>query len=66
MYCCRVVAGVHVLGEPAAHGMGNRSSLLLQKDVKKLEVLFVVTSLLVPAVIAVIPFVTQSYWHEIC
>ena len=34
---------------------------VLHKNLKKLEVLYVVTSLLVPAVIACVPFTTQSY-----
>ena len=34
---------------------------VLHKNLKKLEVLYVVTSLLVPAVIAIVPLVTHSY-----
>ena len=34
---------------------------VLYKNLKKLEVLYVVTSLLVPAVIAIVPLVTQAY-----
>ena len=34
---------------------------VLHKNLKKLEVLYVVTSLLVPAVIAVLPFATHTY-----
>ena len=34
---------------------------VLQKNLKKLEVLYVVTSLLVPALIAIVPLVTHTY-----
>ena len=37
---------------------------VLHKNLKKLEVLYVVTSLLVPAVIAVIPLTTHTYGHS--
>ena len=34
---------------------------VLHKNLKKLEVLYVVTSLLVPALIAIVPLVTHAY-----
>ena len=37
---------------------------VFQKNLKKLEVLYVVTSLLVPAVIAAVPLITNSYGHS--
>ena len=37
---------------------------VLHKNLKKLEVLYVVTSLFVPAVIACIPLITKSYGHS--
>ena len=37
---------------------------VLYKNLKKLEVLYVVTSLLVPAVIAVVPLITKSYGYS--
>ena len=38
---------------------------LLHKNLKKLEVLYVVTSLLVPAVVASVPLVTHSYGYSL-
>ena len=43
---------------------------VLHKNLRKLEVLYVVTSLLVPAVIAVVPLITKTYGstpnHNVC
>ena len=38
--------------------------VVLHKSLKKLEVLYVVTSLIIPAVIAAVPLITQSYRTE--
>ena len=37
---------------------------VLHKDLKKLEVVYVMTSLLVPVVIAIVPLTTHSYGHN--
>ena len=64
MHCYWITLGIHSLGEAAVHSMGNHSSLLscsTRQESEEAEVVYIVTSLLVPTGMAIIPLVTHSY-----
>ena len=65
MYCYRIFLGVYAEWTKLLFTMWVTFHLfcfaVLHKNLKKLEVLYVVTSLLIPAVIATVPLITHTY-----